>query len=110
MNAILYIIAFLWSFWALYVLVMGIYRAHLAKRLTPTTKVLAAPFVVVGYLCDVACNLTIASLVFAEMPREALVTKRLKRHVATGEGWRYRVADWICNHLLDVFDPTGNHC
>lgn len=35
MSYALYVLAFLWAFWAMYVLVMGIYRAHLAKRLTP---------------------------------------------------------------------------
>ena len=28
MNYALYVLAFLWAFWAMYVLVMGIYRAH----------------------------------------------------------------------------------
>lgn len=35
MDYALFVIAFLWAFWAMYVLVMGIYRAHLAKRMTP---------------------------------------------------------------------------
>ncbi len=45
MNYALYVLAFLWAFWAMYVLVMGIYRAHLAKRLTPVTLALSLPFV-----------------------------------------------------------------
>lgn len=105
-----YTLAFLWVFWAMYVLVMGIYRAHLAKRLTAVTLCLSAPFIVVGYIMDVVANLTVASLVFLEPPRELLVTSRLQRYVAQGRGWRFRIADWICNHLLDVFDPSGNHC
>ena len=105
-----YTLAFLWAFWAMYVLVMGIYRAHLAKRLTAVTLCLSAPFIVVGYLMDVIANLTVASLVFLEPPRELLVTSRLQRYVAQENGWRFRIADWICNHLLDVFDPSGNHC
>ena len=109
-NLIVGTIAFLWSFWAMYVLVIGIYRAYLSKRLTPVTKVLSAPFIVIGYLMDAVANLTIASLVFVEFPKEFLVTKRLQRYISVGEGWRFVVADWICNHLLDVFDPSGNHC
>jgi len=105
-----YTLAFLWAFWAMYVLVMGIYRAHLAKRLTAVTLCLSAPFIVLGYLMDVIANLTVASLVFLEPPRELLVTARLQRYVASGQGWRFTIADWICNHLLDVFDPSGNHC
>ena len=105
-----YTFAFLWAFWAMYVLVMGIYRAHLAKRLTAVTLCLSAPFIAAGYLMDVVANLTVASLVFLELPRELLVTSRLQRYVGLGQGWRFTLADWICNHLLDVFDPSGNHC
>lgn len=100
-----------WLLWAMYVMVMGIYRAHLDKRLTTTTKILAAPWVVIGYGLDVIVNLTIASLVFWEPPWELLVTSRLKRHIdAAAGGWRHRLAVWICDRLLDPFDPTGHHC
>jgi hypothetical protein len=116
MNAALLIAAvvgFLWVFWGLYVLVMGIYRAHLAKRLTPVTTALSLPFVLLGYAMDVLTNITVASLVFLEPPREFLVTTRLQRHIASTYargGWRKRLATWVCDHLLDVFDPTGDHC
>jgi len=110
-TAILLLAAAPWILWAAYVMVMGIYRAHLDKRLTPATKVLALPWVVIGYALDVVVNLTFASLIFLEPPLELLVTKRLQRHVdATAGGWRHKLAWWICDHLLDPFDPTGNHC
>ena len=99
-----------WLLWALYVMVMGIYRAHLDGRLTTVTKVLAAPWVALGYALDVLVNFAIASLVFWEPPRELLVTSRLQRHVGASTGWRHRRAVWICDHLLDPFDPGGNHC
>lgn len=94
----------------MYVLVMGIYRAHLSHRLKGLVLVLSLPLVAIGYLMDVIANLTVASLLFLEPPRELLVTSRLQRYVALEQGWRFRIADWICNHLLDVFDPSGNHC
>jgi hypothetical protein len=53
---------------------------------------------------------TIASLVFLELPREWLVTDRLQRHMHKSIGWRFWLAKYICDHLLDVFDPSGNHC
>ena len=102
---------YLWVFWGLYVLVMGIYRAYLAGRLTTTTKLLGAPFVLAGIVMDVLANLTLAGLVFVELPREWLVTDRLQRHVRTPtSAWRTRLATWVCDHLLDVFDPRGDHC
>ena len=110
MSYALYVLAFLWAFWAMYVLVMGIYRAHLAKRLTPVTLALSLPFVALGYVMDVLANVTIASVVFIETPREMLVTDRLKRHIEQDNGWRQSLASYICDNLLDVFDPSGNHC
>ena len=100
-----------WLLWALYILVMGIYRAHLDKRLTRLTYALAMPWVALGFALDVVVNVTVASLLFLEPPWELLVTSRLKRHIAASAGgWRHRLAVFICDHLLDVFDPTGNHC
>lgn len=103
-------LAYLYAFWCAYVLVMGIYRAHLSRRLVGLNKVLALPVVGFGYLMDVFANLTIASLVFLEPPREWLVTDRLQRHMHKSKGWRFWLAKYICDHLLDVFDPSGNHC
>jgi hypothetical protein len=104
------LLLYLWGFWAAYVLTMGIYRAHLAKRLTGVNLALALPLVALAYLMDIATNLLIAPLVFADLPREWLVTDRLVRYKAGGEGWRYKLASAICEGLLDPFDPTGDHC
>lgn len=104
-------ILYLWAFWYAYVLVMGLYRAHLAKRLNKFTYMLSLPALVVGYAMDVLAQFTVAALIFLDPPRrgEWLVTDRLKRYSA-GSGWRKAKADWICTHLLDPFDPTDNHC
>ena len=109
-SILLWMIGFLWAFWGMYVLVMGIYRAHLAKRMTPVTLALSLPFVALGYIMDVLANVTIASAVFVEIPREMLVTDRLKRHINHGAGWRQSLARYVCDHMLDMFDPSGNHC
>lgn len=106
----LFTLAALWVFWGLYVLVMGLYRAHLQKRLGWATYALGAPFILVGILADFVINFTIAAVVFFDLPREPLVTGRLQRYIAIGSGWRFSLANWICNNLLDVFDPSGNHC
>ena len=102
---------FLWGFWALYILVMGIYRAHLSGRLSKVGYVLGLPLVVLGYAVDILAQYTIATAYFMDWPRrgEWLVTDRLIRY-SGGTGWRKAKADWICTHLLDVFDPSGNHC
>lgn len=102
----------LYLFWCLYIAVMGCYRAHLNGRLTGITKILAYPLVVVGILFDVFFQYTLFNLIFMDLPKfgEHLVTSRLKRYIAGKDGWRKERAKYICNNLLDMFDPTGEHC
>ncbi len=99
-----------WSFWALYVFTMGIYRAKLKGSLKGLNYVFALPLVLLAVIVDVGSNFFVAPLVFLDWPRETLVTARLQRYMAGPEGWRKDVAEYICNSVLDVFDPEGNHC
>ncbi len=109
---ILAIVLYLYAFWALYVFSMGVYRAHLAKRLVGLNRILALPIVAVAYAVDVVANFTIALVLFVEVPQELLVTTRLQRYMAGGPelGFQYKIAKWLCDEILDPFDPTGNHC
>lgn len=112
MTYVLYLIGFLLGFWYLYLIVMGLYRAHLAKRLSKFALVLGAPAIAVGFAVDVLAQYTVASVFFKELPRkgEHLVTDRLQRYMKQGKGWRYVKAKVLCEQLLDPFDPTGKHC
>lgn len=110
---ILYTLAFLYTFWCFFILVMGIYRAHLAGRLIGFARWMAYPLVLIGLVMDVVTQYTIATLVFLDWPRsrhEYLVTLRLQRYIRGPRGWRRRWASAICDNLLDLFDPTGEHC
>lgn len=107
------VFAITWVFWAMYVFVMGMYRAKLNGRLGGVNYYMGYPVFAIGMLTDILFNLTLAVLIFLDLPRETLVTSRLKRYMAQGEqdgGWRYRLAKWFCDNLLDPFDPTGDHC
>ena len=110
--ASLYLVLCLWVFWYAYILVMGIYRAHLSKRLGRFATIMALPAVVVGYALDIAANLTIATVFFLELPCEFTVTHRLRRYMQypMQRTWRGVAAVWVCHNLLDVFDPDGKHC
>lgn len=117
-HTTLYVAFFLWCFWVLYVATMGVYRLKLAGELHTTatsrfTLALAYSLVIVAVVVDVIAQYTVASLMFLEFPEkgEHLVTDRLQRHMAKFKpDWRTRLADWICLHVLDLFDPTKNHC
>ena len=111
LSTVFGLLVYLWIFWGFYVLVMGIYRAWLDKRLNRLTLCLSLPFVVIGFVLDVLANFFVATFVFLELPHEWLVTSRLVRLQGNVKGdWRRTYADWICYNLLDVFDPTGYHC
>ena len=100
----------LWLFWALYVFTMAVYRAKLAGRLRGINRVMAAPLVLQAAAVDVIANIVVAPIVFLDPPRELLVTSRMKRYMAHEGGWRKRWAEWLCNSVLDPFDPDGDHC
>lgn len=101
---------YLYVFWCLYIAIMGIYRAHLDKRLTGAAKWLAYPLVAIGLVIDVLANIFLATTVFLELPQEWLVTQRLSRLINSKASWRTTLADFICTRVLDPFDPTGKHC
>lgn len=100
-------------FWYLYILAMGLYRAHLQGKLKWYTYILAAPALIVAYIVDVIAQYTIASVYFWDLParKEFLVTDRLQRYMGfPQDSVRYRKAKFICENLLDYFDPAGKHC
>ena len=104
------LLGYIWLFWLAYILIMGFYRAKLNNRLSTIALILGSPMIILGIIMDVAANLIIAPFVFLDIPREWLVTTRLQRYVNSDHGWRNKFANFICNNLLDVFDPSGNHC
>jgi hypothetical protein len=113
LAAVLWTLAYLYGFWLLYVLIMGFYRAWLAGKLTLVAKVLAAPALIVGYLVDLFANWTLATVWFLEFPERPLelVTDRLSRYIGLQEDcWHKEHAVWVCQNLLDYFDPHDKHC
>lgn len=104
------VLAVMWVFWALYVLIMGVYRAQLSGRLGTVALILGLPVVIVGILLDILVNIFIATFLFLDLPRELMMTNRMIRYRKTDCGWRSKLSAWICDNLLDIFDPSGNHC
>lgn len=107
-----FVLVYLYVFWLMYVLVVCLYRAHLDARLNGFTKVLAAPALAIGYLIDLLANWAFASLWFWELPKSPLelVTDRLTRYMNGPDGRKKSHARWVCETLLDPFDPSNDHC
>jgi hypothetical protein len=107
---LLYALAAFWALFGCYAVVMGLRRLKLAGKMTPLLWIFGTPYLVVGLLLDVLCNVTLAALVFLELPRETLVTARLQRYMRGPDSWRKSAARWFCANALDPLDPSGQHC
>ena len=93
--------------WVLYLAVMNLKRARDMGLLTKPAHALGIPLLFTGLLLDFLVNVFVMTVILLELPRETLVTTRLKRH-NKGTGWRQKVAAWF-EQFLDPFDPDGDH-
>ena len=92
----------------LYIAIMGLARVR--HTLHPFVKVNAYCIILpIGYLWDAVMNLLVC-LAFWRWPCNWLLTGTLKHTINTESNWRCDVAAWMCEHLLNQFDPKGRHC
>lgn len=109
MKIILYFLLLLPAVWTFYLAVMHLDTARKRGSLTTASKVIGYPILYVGLVLDMLFNALWGSLLFLEPPKEWLFTARVSRW-NDNDGWRGAIARWICEELLDPFDPRGQHC
>lgn len=102
------LIADLYLFFVMYVASMGMLRARAEAKLNKVLWALCLPFVALAMLVDFMHNVTVFSVLFAELPKEWLVTERLQRH-AKQDTKRGKLARWFGSTILNAFDHTGDH-
>ncbi len=102
------ILADLYLFFIMYVTSMGIIRAHAEKKLNLILWLLCLPYVISALIIDFINNITVFTVLFAELPKQWTVTARLKRHV-NEQTLRGKLARWFGDTLLNPFDHTGDH-
>lgn len=90
-----------------YTSVMAFRLAKKENKLTGASKFFGYQILFVGLIIDVIFNVIIGTMVFLELPKEALFTGRCERWLHNEE-WRGKVARWFCRELLNVFDK--DHC
>lgn len=103
---VLWVYAFIVTTWLFYVAIMHLIQVR--DRLHPIAKIHAYVLAGIGVTLNAILNIVVATVLFADLPREPGLTKRLKRYKKGPEGWRKKVAVWICEHALDQFD--SGHC
>lgn len=97
-----------YALFVFYAGVMNIKRVRDAGKLTRLGYAFGYPTLLIGYTLDVICNWFVMTIVFAELPREATVTARFKRHNRESTGWRLSIVRFF-EPLLDPLDPSGDH-
>jgi amino acid transporter len=112
-----------YALWVFFLAAMNLIQARDEGALPTWAHRLGLPVILVGIVIDVVVQLTIACVIFLELPHEMTVSGRVKRWV---EGpkfigypdgpptkglrwWRYSVALWMRLNLLKPFDRTGGH-
>jgi ABC-type amino acid transport system permease subunit len=62
----------------------------------------------IGY--DVLFNWTYGCILFMQLPKKDLptLTERMKFILITDDGWRFKLAKFICNRLVEPWHPE--HC
>ena len=108
-TSVIGIVAEVYFLWIFYLAVMNLKRARDAGTISRVALVLGCPVLAVGYVFDLAVNITVCSLLVWDWPREATVSAHLARLVRTGTPYQRTVSRWLAVNLLDAFDPSGNH-
>lgn len=107
-KQLVYVVVGFWLPWVFYLAVMSLYRARREGTLTRPATIMGYPVLVVGAIMDVLLNVVVLTVVMLEVPKELMVTHRLRRH-KDGKGFRGRIARWLAKNFLDPYDPKGAH-
>jgi hypothetical protein len=99
----------IYLFFIIYVASMNMIRAHKENKLNGYLWALCLPFVGFAWLYDLLHNMIHASLIFIELPKQLLVTDRIKQHINDSD-YRGELSRFLCEKILSPFDYSGNHC
>jgi len=97
------------ALWLLFLAVMALKTARDNGSLPKVVLPFAYIILYVGLLVDFVVNITVATVLFLELPKEGTVTSRVSRHLKEEDGWRKKLAKFICGNFLDPFE-IGGHC
>lgn len=102
-------IAAFWVLWVLFLAVMNLNEAKIAGTLSRAVLAPAYLTLWIGLLVDFIVQVTFASVLWLELPREATVSARVARLIKSGHGYRHDLAVWFRDNLLKPFDRSGGH-
>lgn len=104
----LYIYLLLCVFYVSYIAAINLIYSW--EGLAPWVRLTSFMPVFAFVVLDVVFNLTVATILFIDTPKEFMFTQRLTRYRKGDSGWRNTVSTKICTQALNPFDPTKKHC
>ncbi len=104
---ILFTITLMFVTWTFFLAVMHLRIIRDTIGFTRWNIVPAYAVLVLGLVLDFTLML-VMSVWLLDLPRELLLTGKLKRLIKTDMGWRGDVSEWICQNFLVPADK--GHC
>ena len=104
-----YSLLLFWCLWVLFLATMNLKQSQDAGQLHGPALWLGYTVLGVGLLVDMVVQITVASLLWLELPRELTVSARVDRLCRSGTGYRLALALWFRRVMLAPFDRSGGH-
>lgn len=98
-----------WALWVLFLATMNLAQSKAEGKLQGFALYAGYTVLAVGLLVDLVVQITVASLLWLEPPRELTVSARVDRLCRTGTGYRLALALWFRRVMLAPFDRGGGH-
>ena len=111
--------------WGGFLMMMPLKRNFQEGKLNTWNKIFGYPWLAIFICLDTYFNIIWGTILFLDIPRTVLFTKRLDYFLARENrsdyggwwlsatyfgNWRFRLAHYFCTRFLDPFDPDGKHC
>lgn len=98
-----------WALWVLFLATMNLGQAKAEGKLHGFALWAGYTVLAVGLLVDFVVQVTVATVIWLELPRELTVSGRVERLCREGHGYRLALAMWFRHVLLAPFDRSGGH-
>lgn len=99
----------LWLLWVLFLATMNLAQSKAEGKLHGFALWAGYTVLAVGLLVDLVVQITVATVMWLEFPREWTVSGRVERLCREGHGYRLGLALWFRRTLLAPFDRSGGH-
>ena len=109
MLYITYALLAFWLLWVLFLATMNLAQSKAEGKLKGFALWAGYTVLAVGLLVDLVVQITVATVLWLELPREWTVSGRVERLCREGHGYRLVLALWFRRVLLAPFDRSGGH-